>query len=80
MLMRNKKAISNLTDTEEIKSPPLILVRGLLVCKCKGQTVNILTRNRNRGSLPSARRRKVMTGYSGLCGFNGLACQTLRLW
>ena len=64
-----KKAISDLPDTEELKSPPLILVNGLLVCHRKGQTVNILTRNKNRSSLPSSRRRKGMTGCTGLCGF-----------
>ncbi|KAK4810528.1 hypothetical protein QYF61_004491 [Mycteria americana] len=46
---RHKKAISNLPDTEEgLRCPPLILVRGLLVWHCKGQTANTLTRNRNK--------------------------------
>jgi len=43
-----EKAISDLSDTEEVKSPPLILVRGLLVCHRKGQAVNNLIRNKNR--------------------------------
>lgn len=36
---------------------------------------NTLTGNRNRGSLPLARRGKGMTGHPGLCGFDGLAHQ-----
>lgn len=34
---------------------------------------NTLTRNRNGGSLPLARRRRGMTGYTGLYGFDDLA-------
>jgi len=36
--VRHNKAISDLPDTEEWKSPPLMLVRGLLVCHHKGQS------------------------------------------
>lgn len=69
---------SDLPVMELLRSPPLIPVIRLLVWHFKHWTGNILMRNRKRGSLPLARRRKGMTGYPKLCGFNGLAHQTYR--
>ncbi|TRZ05874.1 hypothetical protein HGM15179_021233 [Zosterops borbonicus] len=56
---------SSISQTiKELKSPPLTLVRGLLVWHRKCQTVSTLMRNRNRRSLSLARRRKGMTRHT----------------
>lgn len=68
---RYRKAIGDLPDIKRLKLSPLTVVRGLLMWHCKGQP-NTLTRNRNRESLPLAKRRKGMTG--------SLDCVDLMAW
>lgn len=77
LLLRWKKVISDRPDAEGLESLPLIMVNGLLVWRCKGQTVNTSTRNRR--FLPLARRRKGVAGFTGLCGFEGLVYQTTEV-
>lgn len=45
--------------------------KGLVVCSCKDQVMNALTRK--RGALPPARQRKRTTRFIGLHGFDSLA-------
>ena len=59
----------------------LTLMKGLLVCSYKNQVMKTPTRTRK--ALALARWRKETTGFTGLCGFHGLAHQahgSIKLW
>lgn len=60
-------------EKKQLSLHPLILMRGSLVRDHQDQTVNTLMWTKSRGSLPLARRRKGMTEYSRLSGFDGMA-------
>ncbi|KAJ7424960.1 hypothetical protein WISP_25988 [Willisornis vidua] len=68
------------------KATPSTLMKEPLTEHRSSQMENTSTRSNNRGALPSARRRRgtrMIIGFTGLCGFDGLAHRILRdtkLW